>query len=438
MTLIERINALATRIGTEVKSVKTSLNGKLPYSGANSDIDFGINNFVVDTNTFKVDKVNHRVGIKTLTPTYSVDVRGFSDNDGIRSAMGFDVYQVPDPTAPTGVVSAGGSVNIGNHQYFVVYVTAVGETHSSPTSSNIATTSGNQTVTLTIPVSTDNRVIARKIYRNTIAVGWSFQLLATVNDNTTATYVDTTSDAGLGAYRSSEKANTTAKLLTVNGVNSITIDKYSTYLGYLAGNVNEGTNNTFIGVEVGKVNTTGSSNTAIGRSALIANIGGNYNFAGGFEALKSNTSGEYNTAIGMRALASHTTGWHNTAIGYASLYRITTGTFNIGVGGSAGEYRSDGSTANTASAQSIFIGYGTRSLASDTNAIVVGYNAISKGTNRAVWGNTSITHHYFSGQLIHNPISSAPSSPEEGAIYYNSTDKHFYGYNGTTWKQLDN
>jgi hypothetical protein len=32
----------------------------------------------------------------------------------------------------------------------------------------------------------------------------------------------------------------------------------------------------------------------------------------------------------------------------------------------------------------------------------------------------------------------APSSPAEGTIYFNSTDKHFYGYNGTAWVQLDN
>lgn len=32
----------------------------------------------------------------------------------------------------------------------------------------------------------------------------------------------------------------------------------------------------------------------------------------------------------------------------------------------------------------------------------------------------------------------APSEPEEGDIYYNSTDNHFYGYNGTDWVQLDN
>jgi hypothetical protein len=32
----------------------------------------------------------------------------------------------------------------------------------------------------------------------------------------------------------------------------------------------------------------------------------------------------------------------------------------------------------------------------------------------------------------------APATPAEGTIYFNSTDKHFYGYNGTAWVQLDN
>jgi hypothetical protein len=31
----------------------------------------------------------------------------------------------------------------------------------------------------------------------------------------------------------------------------------------------------------------------------------------------------------------------------------------------------------------------------------------------------------------------APASPKEGQIYFNSTDKHFYGWNGSEWKQLD-
>lgn len=32
----------------------------------------------------------------------------------------------------------------------------------------------------------------------------------------------------------------------------------------------------------------------------------------------------------------------------------------------------------------------------------------------------------------------APARPDEGEIYYNSSEKHFYGWNGTEWLQLDN
>lgn len=35
-------------------------------------------------------------------------------------------------------------------------------------------------------------------------------------------------------------------------------------------------------------------------------------------------------------------------------------------------------------------------------------------------------------------FSSDPNSPESGSIYFNTTDFHFYGWNGVIWKQLDN
>jgi hypothetical protein len=34
--------------------------------------------------------------------------------------------------------------------------------------------------------------------------------------------------------------------------------------------------------------------------------------------------------------------------------------------------------------------------------------------------------------------NTAPSSPQRGQVYFDAGDSHFYGYNGTTWKQLDN
>jgi len=32
----------------------------------------------------------------------------------------------------------------------------------------------------------------------------------------------------------------------------------------------------------------------------------------------------------------------------------------------------------------------------------------------------------------------ASGAAAEGTLYFNSTDKHFYGYNGTEWVRLDN
>ena len=38
----------------------------------------------------------------------------------------------------------------------------------------------------------------------------------------------------------------------------------------------------------------------------------------------------------------------------------------------------------------------------------------------------------------YNGSGSYPSSPAAGMIIFDSSDNHFYGYNGNTWKQLDN
>ncbi len=44
-----------------------------------------------------------------------------------------------------------------------------------------------------------------------------------------------------------------------------------------------------------------------------------------------------------------------------------------------------------------------------------------------------------SGNSLSNasPEATSPSAPKEGQLYFNTTDKHFYGWNGTEWKQLD-
>ncbi len=36
------------------------------------------------------------------------------------------------------------------------------------------------------------------------------------------------------------------------------------------------------------------------------------------------------------------------------------------------------------------------------------------------------------------PNYTSSPTPESGSIYFNTTDSHFYGWNGEQWKQLDN
>ena len=45
---------------------------------------------------------------------------------------------------------------------------------------------------------------------------------------------------------------------------------------------------------------------------------------------------------------------------------------------------------------------------------------------------------FFDNYVKALTLNTDPPVKDEGSIYFNSTDKHFYGYNGAIWKQLDN
>ena len=86
------------------------------------------------------------------------------------------------------------------------------------------------------------------------------------------------------------------------------------------------------------------------------------------------------------------------------------------------------------------------------------YNLSGTITNN--WGlyqDTAAARNYFAGRTLFGTTTddgvsavqvaggglrlvgaAAPSTPAEGTLYFNSTNKHFYGYNGTEWVQLDN
>ena len=144
---------------------------------------------------------------------------------------------------------------------------------------------------------------------------------------------------------------------------------------------------------------------------------------------------------------------------------------NVGIGtGAISSLRLYVNNVNTAIKGQSTDGYGLEGY-SNTSTGVYGYSNGDYGlmgvssANHAVFGsctfnNTTKYAGFFSGGIgvnsqkgysvneveviddqgvfIPAKIASAPTTPVAGMIYFNTNDKHFYGYNGTTWKQLDN
>jgi len=191
------------------------------------------------------------------------------------------------------------------------------------------------------------------------------------------------------------------KNTTTTGVPTIAVagtDYLSPATGWsLSGNTGTMPGTNFIGTKdnqslIFKVNNVNAgeissgSNTSFGYQALASNTYGLYNLAIGQQALYNNINGSgYNTANGNSALEKHTTGSFNTALGYAS-----------------GNFITDGSTNNTTSTYSVYLGAATRAFADgQNNEIVIGSVATGAGSNTATLGNTSITTTVLRGNVRH-------------------------------------
>ena len=346
-------------------------------------------------------------------------MNGSTTTDVISSQIGFNIEPVTDPTAPTAVVSAGGSVDTGNHYYYVSYVTAVGETHTiRPASSPTVTTAGNNTVTLTIPTSSDSRVTARKIYRTKAgASSYLDYLLTTINDNTTTSYVDTSADSTLTGSASAGyfRLNTTSKYLTIGGSNSILLDDKATYVGIKAGNaVTTGGRNTFIGSSAGLGLTTANDAVLIGYYAGTANMTGGGNTLVGSYAGGGITSGGSNTGVGYNGLGSLSTGANNVSLGSLALYSVTTTSGNIGIGYQAGRYISGGTVDNSTPSSSIYIGTNVRPAATgQTNQIIIGDSVTGNGSNTVTIGTSSTVRNFFQG-VYNQPLKTISTSSTAG------------------------
>lgn len=129
--------------------------------------------------------------------------------------------------------------------------------------------------------------------------------------------------------------------------------------------------NIFIGLNAGKLNTSGYGNVAVGALGLQSNTSGFWNIAIGREALYSNTVGSRNVAVGFGALSGNISGNRNIAIGSFSLLNNTTGNHNISIG-------ADCMNNNTSGGENVAIGFQAmyQSTSSRYN-VAIGHNAMS-------------------------------------------------------------
>ena len=264
--------------------------------------------------------------------------------------MNFDTIAEPTSGA-MGLMTAttqnvAGNIEPGTYYYAIMYVDADGaETGqcATPYPSAVITDSATagQILLQNIPISPDERVTKRKIYR-TQGYGsfYASKYLATINDNdATTSWTDNYSNSSLDqATNNYRKRNTTAGILYRD--NFILAQAPNTHY-------------TSFGSRALEDVTTGQDNVAIGG-----------------EALRQVTSAAQNTAVGGLAGVHTTSAGQNTYIGYVAGY-FDTGSANCYVGAYSG--RKSGSLYTYANT---YIGQSAGYLSGDNDkCVAVGQRA---------------------------------------------------------------
>ncbi len=239
--------------------------------------------------------------------------------------------------------------------------------------------------------------------------------------------------------------------LGYSGFASNTTGTHNTAIGFQSMMSNtSGNYNTSIGAFSFSVNTTGIRNTAIGTSALYFN-NANDNTAVGYEALNQSASvaAKNNTAVGANAARQNSTGTANTVVGDSSGYLSTGASYNVLIGKNAGRDNLgswttligiDAGQKNTSNG-SVFIGSaaGMKNTSGSGNTFV-GDNAgreVTTSSNNSFVGtyagqlNSSGSFNSFLGSYAGYNNTSAANNTFMGSFsgYFNTlgADNSFFG-----------
>ena len=120
--------------------------------------------------------------------------------DSIQVYNGTDIWDIGYPIPDDNVTTAEGSAGVleaGTYKYKVTFGYVDGESNPCEEDEEVTITASKKINVTAIPIG-GSRVVSRKLYR-TIKDGEEYNLLTTINDNTTTTYEDNIPDSGLGA-----------------------------------------------------------------------------------------------------------------------------------------------------------------------------------------------------------------------------------------------
>ena len=178
----------------------------------------------------------------------------------------------------------------------------------------------------------------------------------------------------------------------------------------------KGNNNTFIGGgAVAYYYVTGSENTVIGTGTASSLSTGPYdlgheNFIHGVSAGTALDGGQYNILIGRQSGQVLSTGDSNTFVGRQSGAGVTTGFDNVCIG-----YQS-GLNADT-NQDCVYVGKTTYGTSGAANEIVIGHEAVGRGSNTVVLGDDNITDIFLSedkGAIVYGGTFSGSAFVDDG------------------------
>jgi len=304
-------------------------------------------------------------------------------------AGGINFKRLPAPGAfaVNGVIGGALSPDV-TYTYTCTFVNASGETTESPAVSYLATDPFLTARLTGIPTDPSGVATARRIYMYDDLIG-DLRLIATINDNTTTTYLDTLGAAG-GVIASAPTYNSTAGRFYLDGSALIELNETTLSVGLGVGNnkpgnagfgvnclgsVTSGYNNTALGLNLLARLTTGIQNAACGYVCGTFLTTGNFNTLFGSTVGQNITSGSYNLYCGSGVGNGTTTGSNNIFFGQSAGFSNQTGSNNIGIGTSAGPN-------GIALTKTISIGSGSSPTASNMAIIGgTGSNAVQVGVN---------------------------------------------------------